>query len=184
MEDREIIELYFRRDERAIRETDRKYGRLCFSLSRNILASGEDARECVSDAYLALWRRIPPERPENLMAYLAKIVRNLSLKRLDHDRAKKRCPELLLSFEELEAVLPDERFTAQADGAALASLLGAFLRQETPTARSVFLRRYWFFDSVRDIASRFNFSESKVKSILFRTRRRLRAFLKKEGIDV
>lgn len=179
MDDPAIIELYFARSEQAIDETDKKYGKLCRSLASNILSSDEDAEECVSDAYLSVWNTIPPTRPNNFTAFLCKIVRNLSLKRLDYNTAQKRNGNVTVPLSELEEVL----YTApEPELEELGKLLSRFLRQEKSDARNVFIRRYYFFDTVADIAERYSFSESKVKSMLYHTRNRLRAFLKKEGI--
>ena len=167
MDDLTIIELYFDRSEQAIDETDKKYGKLCRSLAGSILSSDEDAEECVSDAYLSVWNTIPPTRPNNFTAFLCKIVRNLSLKRLDYNTAQKRNGNVTVPLAELEE---------------LGKLLSRFLRQEKADARNAFIRRYYFFDTIADIAERYSFSESKVKSMLYHTRNRLRAFLKKEGI--
>ena len=167
MDDLTIIELYFDRSEQAIDETDKKYGKLCRSLAGSILSSDEDAEECVSDAYLSVWNTIPPTRPNNFTAFLCRIVRNLSLKRLDYNTAQKRNGNVTVPLAELEE---------------LGKLLSCFLRQEKADARNAFIRRYYFFDTIADIAERYSFSESKVKSMLYHTRNRLRAFLKKEGI--
>ena len=184
MEDKQIIELFFARDERAIHETDVKYGRLCTSVSYRILANLSDAEECVNDTYLNTWNRIPPTVPHYFSAFLCKIVQNLSLKKLDYLTAKKRCPEVLVSLEELEAVLPDEQMNPSMESEALGRIISQFLRTEKAEARNVFLRKYLFMDSVSDIAARYGYEESKVKSMLFRTRSRLRAYLKEEGVEV
>lgn len=183
MEDAELIALYLARDEQAIRETEQKYGKLCFRLAHNVLGNNEDAEECVNDAYLGVWNRIPPTRPADFTAFLCKIVRNLSLKKLDFNLAEKRNRELTVSLSELEALLPDG-CAPEWECEDLGRLLSDFLRQETEDARRVFLRRYYFFDSVGEIARRYSFSESKVKSMLFHTRNRLRRYLRKEGIMV
>lgn len=184
MEDRQIIELYFERDEQAIRETDGKYGRLCRSIALKLLESREDCEECINDTYWNVWNRVPPTRPENFRAFLCKITRNLSLKRFDYNRAAKRNQDLCTSFSELEAVLPDERIRADEGEEEIGKAISDFLRTEPEKSRVVFLRRYWFFDSVSEIAKRYSFSESKVKSMLFRTRNRLREYLEKEGINL
>ena len=184
MEDTQIIELYFARDEQAISETDMKYGRLCFSVANNILANDEDSKECVNDTYLSVWNKIPPTRPSHFTAFLCKIVRNLSLKKLEFATAMKRNPDVMVSFEELESVLKDERIAPGVEDEYLGSLISDFLRTEKEDARNVFLRKYWFFDSVSDIAARYGFNENKVKSMLFRARSRLREYLKKEGVEV
>ncbi len=184
MEDKQIIELYFARDEQAIQETDIKYGRLCTSVSYNILANASDTEECVNDTYFHTWNQIPPTRPLYFSAFLCKIVRNLSLKRLDYLTAKKRCPQVLVSLEELEAILPDDRMDPHMEREELGRIISQFLRTEKAEARNVFLRKYLFMDSVSDIAARYGYEESKVKSMLFRTRSRLRAYLKKEGVEI
>lgn len=179
MDDLTIIELYFDRSEQAIDETDKKYGKLCRSLAGSILSSDEDAEECVSDAYLSVWNTIPPTRPNNFTAFLCRIVRNLSLKRLDYNTAQKRNGNVTVPLAELEEVL---HTSPEPEAEELGKLISRFLRQEKADARNVFIRRYYFFDTVADIAERYSFSESKVKSMLYHTRNRLRAFLKKEGI--
>ena len=182
MEDTQIIELYFARDPQAIRETGQKYGRLCFSVAHNILHSAEDSEECVNDTYLGAWNAIPPKKPNRLMAFLCKITRNLSLKRLDYNTAQKRSPDLLVSFEELESVLSDDAIQPQISDEDIAGAISRFLQSESPESRTVFLRRYWFCDSIKSIAQRYSFRESKVKSILYRSRTRLKDYLVKEGI--
>ena len=184
MEDSKIIALYIARDEQAIRETEAKYGRLCFRVANNILANDADAEECVNDGYLGVWNRIPPTRPVHFSAFLCRIVRNLSLKKLAYLSAEKRASNAALSFEELEQVLPDHCVASDAGEQRLGQLISDFLRAEKADARNVFLRKYWFFDSVSDIAARYGFSESKVKSMLLRTRNRLKDYLTKEGIPV
>ena len=180
MDDSQILELYFSRDEAAIRETAAKYGKLCTHIARNILESSEDAEECVQDTYLAVWDAIPPARPDNFSAFVCKIARNLSLKKLEYTTAAKRNADVCIPLSELEAILPAPQMEVEE----LGHLISAFLRTEDPLSRKIFLRRYWFFDSVKEIAKQFACSESKVKSILFRTRNRLRDHLKKEGIEV
>lgn len=184
MEDDKIIALYFDRDEQAIRETDIKYGRLCHNVAQNILNDPEDSEECVNDTYLSAWNAIPPTRPTRFMAFLCKIVRNLSLKRLDYNLARKRNAGVLVSLSELEAVLPDDRFAPGLEDAEIGRLISDFLRTEKQEARAVFIRRYYFFDSVSEIAKRYSFTESRVKTMLLRTRNRLRIYLQKEGVEV
>lgn len=184
MEDDKIIALYFDRDEQAIRETDIKYGKLCHNVAQNILNDPEDSEECVNDTYLSLWNTIPPTRPTRFMAFLCKIVRNLSLKRLDYNLARKRNAGVLVSLSELEAVLPDDRFAPGLEDAEIGRLISDFLRTEKQEARAVFIRRYYFFDSASEIAKRYSFTESRVKTMLQRTRNRLRIYLQKEGVEV
>jgi len=184
MEDLQIIDLYFARDEQAIRETDHKYGKLCFLVANRLLCSNEDSKECVNDTYLAVWNKIPPTRPTNFTAFICKIARNLSLKKLEFANAAKRSADAILSLSELEATLPDNCIAPDITDEELGKRISTFLWSEKELARNVFLRKYWFFDSVSEIAVRYSLSESHVKSMLFRTRNRLREFLKKEGVDV
>lgn len=184
MDDAQIIALYLSRDETAIGETETKYGSLCLHIAKNILGNQEDAEECVQDTFLAVWNTVPPTLPENFPAFLCKIARNLSLKKLEYNTAGKRDVNACTPLSELEAILPDNRLAPDAESKELGNLITAFLQTEKETARKVFLRRYMFFDSIADIARQFSFRESKVKSILFRTRSRLRDYLKKEGIEV
>lgn len=179
-----IIELYFERDEKAIQETDKKYGRLCFNVAINILGDDEDSEECVHDTYLSIWNKIPPTRPNNFKAFICKITRNLSLKRLNYNKAIKRTPESLVSFTELECVLPDNSIISNIENAEIGKLISEFLMHEKPDARAVFIRKYWFFDSIGDIATRYSFSESKVKNMLYHSRNRLREYLRKEGVEL
>lgn len=184
MEDLQIIDLFFARNEQAIRETDAKYGRLCFSVANKILESNEDSEECVNDTWLRAWDEIPPTRPNHLSAFLCKITRILSLKKLEFSSAMKRTSSIVVSFEELEGVLQDERIAPVTEAAELGSLISDFLRREKTDARNVFLRKYLFFDTVEEIAEHFGMNENTVKSMLFRTRNRLREYLRKEGIEV
>ena len=184
MDDSTIIGLYFERDENAIKETDIKYGRLCFGVAINILGDDKDSEECVNDTYLSVWNRIPPTRPNNFMAFICKITRNLSLKRLDYNKAMKRNPESMVSFTELEDVLPDSSIMPDVGNQEIGKMISEFLRHEKIEARNVFIRKYWFFDSVSDIAARYSFTESKVKNMLYHTRNKLREYLRKEGIAI
>ena len=184
MDDLEIIELYFARDERAIAETETKYGKLCHSIANRILDSREESEECVSDVLVALWNTIPPTRPVDLRAFVSKIARNLSLKRSEYLSRAKRSRDVLTSLEELEAILPDERYGSGIDEEEIGRLISEFLRTQSEVKRNVFVRKYFFFDSTRDIATRFGFSEGKVKSMLFRTRAELKEYLMKEGIHI
>ena len=184
MDDLQIIELYFARDEQAIKATDDKYGRLCLCIAGNILSNREDSEECVNDTYLNVWNRIPPTRPDNFKAFICKITRNLSLKKLEAANARKRTGAAILSLEEIEETVPDSGVSPEIRDEELGKLISAFLRKQKDDARNVFLRKYWFFDPVSDIAKRYAFSESKVKSMLFHTRNKLRDYLKKEGIEL
>lgn len=186
MDDERIIALFFARDERALGEVKRKYGRYCHSIAYRILGSHEDAEECENDTWLSAWRQIPPTHPQPLSGFLGMLTRRISLDRWRRDRAQKRGGgEVMLSFEELEECIPhneriDETVTAETIARVLSELLAAL----PGTEADVFVRRYWYFDSVREIAERYGFGESRVKMMLKRTRDRLRKQLKKEGILV
>jgi len=184
VEDMQIIDLYFARNEQAIQETSQKYGKLCFGIAYNLLVDAADAEECVNDTYLAVWNKIPPVRPDNFPAFISKITRNLSLKKLETKNAQKRTAHAVISLTELEETLPDASIAPHMDDEEIGKLISAFLRQEKKDARNVFLRKYWFFDSISDIAARYSFSESKVKSMLFHTRNKLKKYLQKEGISI
>lgn len=184
MDDAKIIDLFFARSEDAISETAVKYGKLCYSISGNILENSEDTEECVNDTYMALWNCIPPQRPSDLMAFISKIIRNLSLKKLEYNSAKKRDSNITHSLSELEEILPDKAISDKFDDEEIGRILSEFLKKEKADVRNVFIRKYWYFDSVSDIAKRYKFSESKVKSMLFHTRNRLKKYLIKEGVHL
>ena len=184
MDDRAIVALYWKRAETAILETKKQYGRLLLSISRGILRNEEDAEECENDTYLKAWNTIPPKRPDKLSAFLAKIVRNLSLDRYDAMHAEKRGGgEVPLLLDELAEVIADETaFPTDTEG--LSEVLNAFLVRLKPDARTIFLRRYWFGHSVQEISARSGFGESKIKMSLLRTRQSLQEALEKEGYRV
>lgn len=183
MEDEQIIGLFFDRCEDAIEQTKRKYGSLCKTIAGRILQNPEDAEECVSDTYLALWDAIPPARPEPLSAFAAKITRNLALKRLEQLSTAKRNGEAAVSFEELSECLCDrEAPDRMLEELALRDAITDFLQTQDKESRCIFLRRYFFFDSVGEIAQRYGLSQSKVKSRLMRTRNKLRLYLIQEGL--
>lgn len=184
MEDIKIIELYFERDERAITETDSKYGKLCKKIAYNILNNLEDSEECVNDTYIGVWNAIPPTRPINFMSFVCKIARNLSLKRLEFMKREKRSAGVVLSLEELASVLPDERFAPNVTDDDIGRLISRFLRSQKEDVRNVFVRRYFFFDSVKEIAEQYSFTESKVKNMLFYTRNKLKDYLIEEGVEI
>ena len=185
MEDRQIIELYWERAEEAIRETDVKYGRLCRYIAQNILASPEDSEECVNDAWLGLWNAIPPQRPERFSAFVGRVARNLALKRFDYLTAAKRSPEAVCSLEELgDCVSGRETVETEAENRRIEEAISRFLWRLEGEKRNVFLLRYWYFMSIEDICGRTGFGESKVKSMLYHTRQKLRDYLEREGIEL
>ena len=183
-DDQKIIELYFGRSEQALMETAVKYGRYCTSIAYGILGSREDAQECVSDAYLMAWNAIPPHRPADLGTYLGKITRNLSIDRLrTRNRDKRGGGEMPLALEELEeVVVGSDSPENEAIRKELAASMNRFLEELTVQERYVFVRRYWYLDSLADIAKNTGFSGSKVASMLFRLRGRLKKQLIKEEL--
>lgn len=183
MEDSEIVELFAARDERAVAEVKKKYGGICRSVAGSMLRNQEDAEECVSDVYMILWNSIPPA-PDSLKAYICRLTRNMCLKRIEYNSAQKRNGKSKLSLSELGEELRGEDFAVRQSDMELGEIISRFLRAQKPEVRSVFLRRYWLMESVEEIADRFSFSKSKVKSMLFHTRGRLEKYLKKEGIDI
>lgn len=185
MEDSKIVALYWERAETAIGETAKKYGSYCRTVAWNILYSHEDSEECVNDTYLSAWHSMPPQRPERLRAYLGRITRNLALDRYKFNRTEKRGGgRILLALEELEECVPSgdpERIT---EDLVLTEALNRFLADLPQEARKIFLQRYWYLCSVREIADDLHISESKVKMTLLRSRNQLRALLEKEGIGI
>ncbi len=184
MEDNKIIDLYFARSEDAISETDAKYGASCRRLSENIVGDSRDASECVNDTYLAAWNAIPPSRPDPFSSYLFKITRNLSLKKYRYNTAEKRNAHYDSSLSELEECLGEESAEDGAESNLTASVIDRFLGTLSRENRVIFVRRYWFADSCTEIGSRVGMSEKTVSMRLVRLRKKLRAHLSKEGINV
>lgn len=184
MEDTKIIELYWARNEQAIRETDAVYGKKLHTLADNIVKNYEDAEESVNDTYFTTWNTIPPTRPNYFFAYLAKICRNFAFGRLDWNNVAKRKADIVTLTAEMELCIPDKRIQWQAEGEEIGRLLDQFLKSLTTENRLYFMRRYWYADSIAEIAARFGVSESKIKVRLHRTREKLRTFLEKEGVEV
>lgn len=184
MNDAEIVSLFWKRDETAILQSRRKYDSYCRRIARNILGDRRDAEECLSDTYLAAWNSIPPHRPAQLATYLGKLTRRISLKKRRESQALKRGGgELPLALDELAECVPGGRdIEDMLEEAALLELMNSFLGELDAQARGVFLRRYWYLDSIAEIAERFHFSQSRVKSMLLRSRRRLRERLEMRDI--
>lgn len=183
MDDRQIIDLYFARQEQAIEETAKKYGKYCFAIARNILQNRSDAEETVNDTYIGAWNSIPPHYPAILSTYLGKITRRLALKRWTANRTQKRGGgETALALEELAGCIPsDFDVESRMEMTELTRILNGFVRNLPQPNRNIFLCRYWYLDSIEAIARRYGFSQSKVKSMLSRTRKKLYAHLQKEG---
>lgn len=184
MRDREIVELYFKREETALEITAEKYKNYCVSIAERILLSREDAEEIWNDVLSAAWNSIPPNEPEHLDLWLGKIARNAALKKLETEKAKKRDGGIKLQLDELAETIPAPLSGYQADSIALRDVLNAFLAKLPKEQRNIFLRRYWLCEDVKDIAKAFGYSENKVSLILFRIRKRLKKELEKEDLDI
>ena len=183
MDDSKIIDLYWNRSEKAISETDTKYGKYCFSIAYNILTNEQDAEESVNDTYWAAWNQIPPKRPQWLSVFLGKIIRNISINRYKARTARKRgSGEIELALEELEECIPGPcNLDQELEMKELEAKIRCFLQTISETNRIIFLKRYWALESVPQIAEEMCISLSKVKSCLHRTRGKLRHYLQKEG---
>lgn len=184
MDDTTIIDLFWARNERAITETDRVYGRRLHVLSDRILNSREDAQECVNDTYFKTWNIIPPQRPRQFYGLLASICRHLSFHRVDWRLAAKRNAEIVSLTSEMELCIPDPVRDRELEGKELGKLMNEFLEGLPKESRLIFLRRYWHLDTIAEIAARYGLTESKVKMQLSRTRGKLRTHLEQEGIRV
>ena len=180
MNDQAIIDLYFARNEQAVAETAKSYGRVCMQVSMNILQSRPDAEECVNDTYLKTWNAIPPTKPHSLCAFVCRITRNLSLNRLRDLRREKRNKELTLSLDELEACIP----AAIEDSNLLADLLNTFLEGLEETDRVLFVGRYWYSYATDDLATSMGLTKKAVYMRLYKIRERLRAYLEERGYRV
>ena len=185
MEDYRIIELFFGRQEQAIMELSEKYGNLCHKIAMNILNNRQDAEECVNDTYLASWNTIPPQRPEPLRMYVCRIVRNLSIKKYHSNTALKRNSFYDVALDELEAFIPSAATLEDAfDAKELAERINRFLGTLDEKDRIMFVRRYWFSDSVSEIAAKFQMSSHNATVRLSRIRKKLEKFLLKEGFYI
>lgn len=182
MLDEEIVGLFWARDQRAIRETELVYGERLFLQADRILHCKEDAEESVNDTYLKAWDTIPPQRPRFFYAYLAKICRFFALGRLDWNQAKKRRAQIVELTEEMETCIPDRKYEQQLEAEEIGAILNRFLDMLSADDRLVFMCRYWYADSVKEIAHRCKMGESNVKIRLHRMRNRLKHFLSEEGV--
>ncbi len=183
MDDRQIVCLFFERSERAITELSRKYGDLCFRIAGNILNDRQDAEECVNDAYLGAWNSIPPQAPDPLRSYICRIVRNLSLKKLRANSALKRGSGFEVSLSELENCIPDNSLDEHLSANELSAQINAFLAALSRDDRVMFIKRYWFSESLSEIAAAFGITEHHASVRLSRVRGKLRKYLKsKEAV--
>ncbi len=186
MEDKQIVALYWERSEKAIEETANKYGKYCYTIAYNILYNNEDADESVNDTYMGAWNSMPPHQPDILSAFLGKITRRISLNKWRKKSTQKRGGgQAALALDELMECIPsDQSIDELIEAKELAKSIDKFLAGLKEEERRVFVCRYWYMDAVADICKQFGYSESKVKSMLFRTRGKLLAHLEKEGVFV
>lgn len=186
MEDDQIIKLYWERSEDAITQTAVKYGKYCHTIAYNILGNFEDSEECVNDTYLRAWGIIPPRRPKKLSVFLGKITRNLSLDTYRRYTAEKRGGgQMVIALEELGGCIPsDESMERVLDEMELVALLNGFLASLSAEHRKIFMRRYWYVSSIKEIAQDYGITESKVKMSLLRSRNQLKELLEKEGVTL
>ncbi len=181
LNDKAITELFLARDEAALDEVARRYGRMLMSVALGITGNEQDAEECVNDTYLAVWNSIPPTKPENFQAYICRITHNLACRVLERRTAQKRQADVLPLTDELAEVIPAGDGASECDADGLSRAIDGFLRTLPRTARVMFVRRYFYADGIREIARLTGTGEANVSQILFRTRKKLKAFLEKEG---
>lgn len=183
MRDEEIINLYWERQEKAIYETDKKYGKYCNTISFNILQNSEEAKECVNDTYLKTWNSIPPQKPNILKVYLGRIARNLAINQYERKKAKKRDYTLEIALEELnECISSNNNIEEELDYKELVNILNIFLSELSQDKRKIFLERYWYLYSIREISFNNKISESNAKITLLRLRNQLKNYLKEGGL--
>ncbi len=185
-DDNEIVELFLERNEQALVFTAQKYGTSLRKIALAVLGNESDAQECENDAYLKTWNSIPPNEPRTwLLPYLSKMIRETAIDRLRKEQAKKRAAQFTELTQEIESSFPSQNdVESEVDGAILSAAISVFLRKQPLLKRNIFLRRYWYMDSVAEIAKRYSVSEGKVKTVLFRLRSDLKDYLKKEGISI
>lgn len=185
MDDDQIVELYWNRKEEAIKESDVKYGKLLQQISFHILFNQQDSEECVNDTYCKVWEAIPPQKPTSLRAYMGRIVRNLSINRWYENRAQKRGGDTNVLLSELSECIPaSDTVETEIDEKELTQLMNTWLLELSQDDRVLFLRRYWYTDSVKDLAKECNTSQNIMAGRIYRLRQRLKAFLLKEGIVI
>ena len=183
MEDERIVQMYFDRDQSAIEQSDKKYGKYCYAVANRILDSREDSCECVNDTWHNAWRAIPPQKPSKLQAFFGRIARNLALDRCEYNNAQKRNARLETAMDEYWECIPNGEALIE-DRILLKDLLNRFLASLDKQTRIIFLQRYWYICTPREIARSMGLSENNVNVILHRTRNRFKLYLQKEGIFV
>ncbi len=185
MKDTTIIELFFNRDENAIRETDKKYGRYCFSIANRILFNRADSDECVNDTYFKAWITIPPTLPENLKIYLGKITRNIALNLYEKLHTSKRDDgQMPVILDEISEMIGENKVEKEINAVLLTDSINTFLKELPKDKRKIFVLRYFHMYSIKEIAKQLNLSESNVKMSLSRTRDALGTYLRKEGFTL
>ncbi len=184
MDDKTIVKLYWERSETAIEETAKQYGKYCYAVAFRILGNAQDAEECVNDTYADAWNAMPPHKPNRLATFLGKLTRNIALNRYYYNRAEKRTPQTELILHEVEEFVPQAGISEITDEILLKDAINRFLRSLPKQARIIFVRRYWYMSSVKEIATDLGLSESNVKVTLLRTRNQFKAYLEKEGIEI
>lgn len=185
MDDEKIIALFCERSEQAISELSKKYGAVCTKIAKNILGDSQDAEECVNDAYLGVWNTIPPNKPEALLTYICRIVRNISIAKYHKNNAQKRKSNYDLVLDELEGCFESaENVEDELTADELSRLIDRFLDGLSRESRVLFIRRYWYSDSIKAISERMNMSENNVSVRLSRIRTKLQQYLKKEGYEL
>ena len=184
MEDEKIVSLFWQRSEQAIQAVQTKYERYCYTIAYRILCSDADAQESVNDTWLSAWNGMPPHRPSILSTFLGKLTRRISLNRCRDAACQKRGgSQMILALDELTQCIPDGKTVeSQMDAQEITRCINTFLQRLPDTERNVFVSRYWFLASVKEISQRFGFTESKTKSMLFRIRNQLRDALQEEGL--
>ena len=183
MEDERIVELYWERNENAIRESEQKYGKYCYTIAYNILHSREDSDECVNDTWSGAWDAMPPEKPARLKCFLGRITRNIAIDRYRYDGAQKRGAQVESAIDEYWECIPNGEAPID-DSLALKLAINSFLASLDVRTRVIFMRRYWYLMSVKDIADCMRLSESHISVILHRTRRKFKDHLTKEGLFI
>ena len=183
MNDSQIVNMYWERNEKAIEETQKKYGKFCYSVAYSILCSEEDAKESVNDTYLDAWNSIPPHKPSVLSAFLGKITRRISIDKWRNKNAARRGGgQITDTLDELAECIPDSNgIEKQLEEKALNETINSFIKSLPKKEQKIFICRYWYLDSIKSISEQFGFSQSKVTSMLFRTREKLRKILMEEG---
>lgn len=182
MNDQAIVQKYWDRNEDAISDSKKQYEDYCLYIANNVLHDRQDAEECLNDALLAAWKSIPPQKPENLKTYLGKLIHEIAIDRWRKNNRQKRIrSELVQSLDEIEEIVSGQDFDAEIEEAELSREISRYLYSISETKRNVFIRRYWYYDSIESICARYGFGKSKVLVMFKRTRDDLAQHLKKEG---